>query len=114
MRVAVDEVLHVFRSESELADVVSDHWRSLDKSAVQEDVSLRAGNQERRDITGPDVIDVPDNAKWLDRLVPGAPLRIGLAEQADGKQKGHNAKSGLHSGREKIGELKECTGRTVD
>lgn len=77
MRVAVEQVLHIFDPY-----VVADHWCGFDQATVEKNVATWAGDQERSDIAGTHVIYIADDAKWLDGFVPRAPGWIRLGNRA--------------------------------
>ena len=59
----------VFKLIAELADVITDHGNSRCESAVNQDVAVARGDQERRDIRGADIGNVVDQMEWLERAV---------------------------------------------
>ncbi len=81
---AVDEELDVLQLEAELPDAVADEGRGLHEAAVDHDVPRGRGDQERRDIARPDVIEVVRDPERLDRLVPRAGGRVGLGQDGQG------------------------------
>src|ERR1044071_2825679 len=89
VRVAAEDVLDVGDFESELLDVRANHRRGLFEAAVEEEVTLRRGDEIRRDVGRSDVIDIADDAERFDRLVPGARRRFFLGADSRGKHQKH-------------------------
>ena len=50
----------------------------FDETAIEQDVALRRDDQIRRHVRRADVVNVSNDAKRFDRLVPGAALRVSL------------------------------------
>ena len=70
MRVRIDDQLDVFGLESQLPDVGVDQRCRLRQPAVEEDRSGAAGDEQRRDARGADVIGVAEDSKRFVRPVP--------------------------------------------
>ena len=70
MRMRVEQLLDVGDLEAELLDVRLDLRVRLGQAGVDENMTLRRGDQERREARGADVVDVADDAERLGRFVP--------------------------------------------
>ena len=81
MLVAVEQIFDVRRCEAELADVVGDQRGAFLRAAVDQDVSRRIGDQDRRDAASADQIGVAENADGRRRLVPVVPVLASAGPQ---------------------------------
>src|SRR5690349_23138178 len=79
VRVRVEEDLHVLDAEAELRDAPDDERGGLRIAAVDQDVALRPGDQERCDAGRADVIEIAGNLERLVRYRAGS--RDGRAPQ---------------------------------
>src|SRR5437870_2588245 len=70
MRLGIQKDLHVLDVEAELVDALHDQRRRARIAAIDEDVTLRTGDQESGDVVGADVIEVAGNAERRDRFLP--------------------------------------------
>ncbi len=77
VRVAVQQDLDVFDRKAERGDVLLDERRGFGQPAVQQNVAGRSPNEERRYMRA-DVVDIADDAKGFDGLVPGG-AAVGVA-----------------------------------
>jgi hypothetical protein len=70
--VGVDDDPDVVKVEPELLDAASDQWHHLLHARVEQYVSGGRHEEERRDLLGSDVVDVPDEVerlKWHGELI---------------------------------------------
>ena len=81
MGMRVEQHLHILGAKAQGADVGENLRRGLDESAVDDDVSVRRGDEEGGYLGRSHVIDVSGDPERCDRLVPGTALGIGLREQ---------------------------------
>src|SRR5271157_5677238 len=87
MSVAVEQELDVFDGEAQVGDALLDDGRGFGQAAIKKNRAVRSLNEERRHIGGADVIDIADDAEWLDRLVPGGALvRTALRKESERRQ----------------------------
>jgi hypothetical protein len=70
VRVRVEEDPDVLDVEPELRDALDDQWRRSRIPAVDQDVTLRTGEEERRDVVCANVIEIAGDAEWFRRLLP--------------------------------------------
>ncbi len=96
VRVGDQHQLDVPRLETELDDVGEHDGRHLLRAGVEQDVALRGGDQDRRDVVGADVVDV---AHDLER---GLRLAVGI-RASDAV---HEPRGVLAADRERIGRLR--------
>jgi hypothetical protein len=80
--VAAEYDLHIGELEPELFDVRAQQRDAGFEVAVNEDVALRRGDQERRQFLGPDEVHVPHHLMRRERRVP-----ISLTKRQPGEQK---------------------------
>src|SRR5207253_11491788 len=66
---AVEQDLDVLEVEAELPHAVADQGDGRFEPAVEEDMALRRGDQERGDVRGADVGDIPDQPERLEWAV---------------------------------------------
>ena len=71
VRVGIHDEPNGLGAKPELADARIDERRRLRQAAVQEDVALVGGNQDRAEPGRPDELRVAENPKWLARAIPG-------------------------------------------
>ncbi len=89
MRMAVEQKLDVLHGEAEFRDVLLDERSGFGKATVQQDGALGGSDEERRDVGGAYVVDVADDAEWLNGLVPRgtfAGIALGQCLRAEQKQ----------------------------
>ena len=70
MRLRVEQDLYVAQLEPELFNVRLYQRHRLGKSAVDQDMPLRRGDQERCDLRRPDVVNIANDLERLDRRIP--------------------------------------------
>ena len=80
MGMANEQKLYVRYFETESRNVAFDLRRRLDKTAIDQEITLRRRNQERRDFSRSDIVKILDDPKRRDRLIPGPAHFISLAE----------------------------------
>ena len=78
MSVAIDQDLDVFKTKTELRDVLLDLRDGFIEAAVEQDVTSWSGNQKRTNLGGADVVHIANDSIWFDWLVPGSALFIWL------------------------------------
>ena len=75
VRLRVQEHFDVLDVEAELRDARHDHRRGAGIAAVEHDVALGPGDEERRDVVRADVVEIAGDAERFGRLLPACCLR---------------------------------------
>ena len=88
MRVTVEQNLHVLEFESELRNVSFDLRRSLDESAIEQNVALPCRDKKRPNFRRPDIIKISDDLEWRHRFVPAPAGGISLPKRDRGGEEG--------------------------
>lgn len=74
MGVAIEQDLDVCKAKAELLDVLLNLRDRFIEAAVEQDVTVRSGDQIRTNFRGTDVVHVADDSIWFNWLVPGSGL----------------------------------------
>jgi len=73
---AVDEDAHIRKRETQSLDALPNQRRRLLEAAIEQNVSFGRCKQVRRQLVRTDVVKIPRDPEWLNRLIP-TPKRLG-------------------------------------
>jgi hypothetical protein len=77
---AVEEDSYAGKREAKRANVLSDERCTAIGAGIDHDRSLLAGDQNRRNAAGADVIGIGENLRWLSGIVPAVAVLAGSRE----------------------------------
>lgn len=89
VRVGIKDQLDVLDPEAQLPDVFFDEWRRFGYGAVEQNVALRAGDEDRGQLFGADVPGIAEDIEGLLGVVPGGKCGCATCQYGSQRQRRH-------------------------